>query len=123
MERKSTGIPLLDDFIDSHLSQTLINFVDAHGKSYLKILQGVRKMVKKLVLVRDKIFETLSSLYELDKEVEFFTHCPFNKEDFENVKKHCLKMKEENVFSDKILWHIDGGEVEQPYCSDIELKK
>ena len=121
MDRKSTGIPLLDDFVETQVSDDLINFVESHGKNFLKILQEMRRLVKKLVYVRNKIFETLTSLYDLDKESKIVTYFSLNKKDYQEVSNHCIKMKESGVFSDKTLWHINERDPDKPYCSDIEL--
>lgn len=62
LDRKSVGIPDLDDFIEKYLSNSLIEFIEAFGKRYLKTLQEVRRLTKKLVYIRNKLLQTLASL-------------------------------------------------------------
>ncbi|CAI2365642.1 unnamed protein product [Moneuplotes crassus] len=107
LDRKSVGIPLLDEFIESYLSDSLIDFIEAYGKRYLKTLQEVRRVVKKLVYIKSKLSQTLTSLYDIDKEVATSPEAPFESQDYLNILTHCSKMKESDVFSNKILWHLD----------------
>ncbi|CAI2369007.1 unnamed protein product [Moneuplotes crassus] len=121
LDRKSVGIPELDEFIEKYLSNTLIEFIEAFGKRYLKTLQEIRRLTRKLVYIRNKLLQTLASLSELDQEAESCPDAPFTKKDRKNIYAHCQQMGDSSVFSKKLVWHIEQRNEVREYCSDIEL--
>ena len=71
----------MNKILETKLSQSLINFVKDHGREYTKILQDLRKTMRKLVYVRNKIFYLKKRIKEIENKANFSNHFPLSLDD------------------------------------------
>mmetsp|Transcript_14428 Transcript_14428/g.16134 ORF Transcript_14428/g.16134 Transcript_14428/m.16134 type:complete len:125 (+) Transcript_14428:585-959(+) len=121
MERKEKGNLIMSKILETKVSSSLINFVKEHGREYTKILQDLRKTVRKLVYVRNKIFYLKKSIKEIENKANFSSNYPLSIEDQRKILKVMNALKDQKILDYSSLWHIPTRDTEKEYGSDIEL--
>jgi len=92
--------------------------LNKHGTEVIQDLRGVRKLVRKLIYIRNKILQNLKRQSERFDLANY----PLSKED------HVLATEEfkayfDNCISRNDLWKIDKRTEEKEYGSDVELSE
>mmetsp|Transcript_27338 Transcript_27338/g.27202 ORF Transcript_27338/g.27202 Transcript_27338/m.27202 type:complete len:127 (+) Transcript_27338:574-954(+) len=120
MKRKEED-PVMKQILETKISKRLINFVREHGKDYMKILQDIRKAVRKLVYVRNKIFFLKNKIKELESKANFSNNFPLSLEDQTKILKAMSDLKKKGVLDYMSLWHIPKRDPHKEFGSDIEI--
>mmetsp|Transcript_19840 Transcript_19840/g.17536 ORF Transcript_19840/g.17536 Transcript_19840/m.17536 type:complete len:107 (+) Transcript_19840:567-887(+) len=104
------------------MSKEGLQFFKTDGKELLKLVYDVRKWIRKLVYVRNKIFQSLKVL-DLFRSYKngVRTLYPLTKEDHVNIADRIIFFKSNGYFNPFRLWKINKKEECGKYGSDIEL--
>lgn len=121
MKRKEEEDPIMNKILETKFSKSLINFVREHGKEYTKILQDLRKAVRKLVYDRNKIFQLKNKIKDLEAKANFSNNFPLSLEDQAKILKAMSDLKKKGILDYMSLWHIPKRSTEKEYGSDIEI--
>lgn len=123
MKRKEDADPIMKKILETKVSKSLINFIREHGKEYTKILQDLRKAVRKLVYDRNKIFYLKTKIKGLESKAGFSNNFPLSLEDQAKILKMMLELKKKGILDYMSLWHIPKRENGKEYGSDIEISE
>lgn len=123
MERKEKENPVMLKILETKVSKSLTNFIKNHGREYTKILQELRKMVRKLVFVRNKMLYLKKKTKELEAKANFTNNYPLSFEDQKKIIKVMKELKENGILDYMSLWHIPLRDKTKEYGSDIELSE
>ena len=115
MERREKGNFIMDKILETKFSQSLINFIKDHGREYTKILQDLRKMIRKLVYVRNKIFYLKERIKEIENKANFSNHFPLSIDDQRKILTVMKELKKQQILDAASLWHIPQRDVEKDY--------
>mmetsp|Transcript_6840 Transcript_6840/g.5990 ORF Transcript_6840/g.5990 Transcript_6840/m.5990 type:complete len:137 (+) Transcript_6840:490-900(+) len=104
-------------FVKNKFSECFLSFCKVHGGSVINNLKNIRKYVRKLVYIRNKILQTLRALYNTFED----NNEPYTKSD------HMMLMTE---FSTYLMTGIDKFDIwkikkktKEEYTSEIELSE
>lgn len=120
MKRKEED-PIMNKILETKFSTSLINFIREHGKEYTKILQDLRKTVRRLVYDRNKLFSYKKQLKKLESKAGFSNNFPLSMEDQAKILKAISELKKKGILDFMSLWHIPQRDTAKEYGSDIEL--
>ncbi len=123
MKRKEEEDPIMNKILETKFSKSLINFVREHGKEYTKILQDLRKAVRKLVYDRNKIFQLKNRIKDLEAKANFSNNFPLSLEDQAKILKAMSDLKKKGILDYMSLWHIPTRQPGKEYGSDIEISE
>lgn len=123
MQRKSTGNVVLDMALQTEMSEEIVTFLKTRGKEFIKNIQEIRRMVRKLVYVRNKIFELLKKCESDAKKMVFKNYNNFPYTDRTNVAQMVTMIKEKGGIDDFKVWKIERKPKVKDYGSDIELSE
>mmetsp|Transcript_11360 Transcript_11360/g.10026 ORF Transcript_11360/g.10026 Transcript_11360/m.10026 type:complete len:102 (+) Transcript_11360:640-945(+) len=93
-----------------------------NGKNWLKHVREIRKWVRKLVYVRNKLLQSLKSLQDFGTDENGVRRIfPLQKEDRMNLLDNLKKIKEKGYINNFSVWRINRRREDKEYGSDIEL--
>lgn len=117
-----TGNPILDLVYLNKSSESLIEFVQNHGKDYLKITRGIRVIVQKLAALQNNLFELIDEYTKLHNE-NFKESYPLSKTDTATISESIsiILKDQKTIFSDEALWKIAKNPDDKADFSDADL--
>mmetsp|Transcript_23758 Transcript_23758/g.26382 ORF Transcript_23758/g.26382 Transcript_23758/m.26382 type:complete len:141 (+) Transcript_23758:83-505(+) len=115
---------LFDRLLEMKFSDRALNFFKNSGKDNLKLVHDIRKWVRKLVYVRNKLLQSMKNLHFFknnggDERVLY----PFTKEDHTHLTEVFMPLKDEGYMDHFHLFKIDKREEAKDYSSDIDLSE
>ena len=119
----STGNPIVDKLLEVKLSTSVVEAMKRHGKDYIKLLNGLKKLISKFVYVRNKIFQCLKEISLFKREEDVNLGSVLNKEDIVKIFELKKTVEDIGAISVNELWNIATKPIDKEFGSDIELSE
>jgi len=103
-------------------SESALDYIKTYGKDNLKLIHNIRKWVRKLVYVRNKLLDSMKDLHlfrNIERSERLLYH--FRKEDHAKITEVFTPLLEEGYMDYKTIFKIDTKKERSEYDSEIEI--
>mmetsp|Transcript_10934 Transcript_10934/g.10837 ORF Transcript_10934/g.10837 Transcript_10934/m.10837 type:complete len:132 (-) Transcript_10934:32-427(-) len=117
-----TGNEIVDKILNTKMSKNFLEFSKNHGKRHQKLVSEIRRLVKSLVKVRNKIFNCLNELQNFRINMKNAEEVSFSKEDQIKLFEMFSELEKEGCFDIHTIWQLQKRQGEE-YRDEAELSE
>ncbi|CAI2369709.1 unnamed protein product [Moneuplotes crassus] len=117
-----TGNEIVDKILNTKMSKNFLEFSKNHGKRHQKLVSEIRRLVKSLVKVRNKIFNCLNELQNFRINMKNAEEVSFSKEDQIKLFEMFSELEKEGCFDIHTIWQLEKKQGEE-YRDEAELSE